>query len=218
MDRMFVEDGPVEILQLAAWAMAALVAATMAIKRPRSRDNLFMFWVALLCTLAGLRELDAHLWIGPRTIGYWGVNFWFKWWFSLSAPVLPRVLWFVVGVAVLSGLVLPLVKVWPRWPSLLRSGDRALWCFALGVAALGLGYSFDDLIGRERLFSKNFTKPAEESFELLGACLILAGVCLLARIPLATRERLASLKAGPAPSDPAAPLPPRVAEATRGDG
>jgi hypothetical protein len=197
---MFAENGPIEIAQLMAWIVGAGAALWMMARGARRRERLFAGWLAILCTLALLRELDAHLWVNPRTIGDWGMHFRTRWWLSESAPVLPRVMWLLVGLAAIGAVIAPILKVAPRVPTLLRARDGAWLLFILGAAALFSGYAFDDLIGRDQFLPKVITKAAEESCELVGAALFAAGVYLHGRLGLSMREQRALKRLGSAPA------------------
>jgi|GEM_PF-2972009 len=188
------EQGPIENLQFGLWVLAAFIALAVLIRRSRPREKLFAGWLALVSALAAFRELDGHTMLNPETLGAWGVRYRIDWWLSLEAPILPRLVWAAVGVAIVLGLIVPAVKVAPRVIVLTRGRDRAWWLFGASVAALFIGYACDDLIGRGLLMAPVYTKLIEESFELIGAGLFLIGVGLMLHLSLTTREELAAAR------------------------
>jgi hypothetical protein len=194
MLRIIEENGPVEMMQIAAWVAAGLLAIWALFRGRTGRERLFAAWLALLCTLAFLRENDAHLWVNPRVIGEWGVHFRTRWWLSAEAPVLPRLLWLVVGIGAIAAVIMPIIKVSPRTLLLLRGRDGAWLILMLGMIALFGGYAFDDLLGRDQFVPKIYTKVAEEGLELVGAVLVAAAIALHGRITLTAREARAAAR------------------------
>ncbi|TVQ61111.1 MAG: hypothetical protein EA378_09685 [Phycisphaerales bacterium] len=192
LSEMVAESGPVESMQLAAWILSACVALVVLIRRRRPRERLFAGWLGLVSLLAAFREVDGHILLNPETLGAWGVRYRIDWWLSLDAPVLPRLLWAAGGAVILFGLVVPAIKVAPRWCVLTRGLDRAWWLFGASVGALFVGYACDDLIGRGLLVDPVYTKIIEESFELIGAAVFLLGVALMLHLSLSTREQQAA--------------------------
>lgn len=179
---------------MAAWVLAAALGIVGVLRWHRPRERLFGAGLVLVCIAAGLRELDAHLWIGPRLIGDWGMHFRIDWWLSASAPVLPRLLWLGGGIAAATVLVWAGLKVWPRVLLLVWSRDRAWMLFVLAVVLLFCGYAMDDLVGRGQFVPKVYTKAVEESAELLGAILFASAVGLHAWVSLSVRERRAEAR------------------------
>lgn len=189
-----VEQGPIENVQFGLWVLSACVALAVLIRRSRPREKLFAGWLALVSALAAFREFDGHVLLNPETLGAWGVRYRIDWWLSLDAPILPRLVWVAVGVAIVVGLILPAVKVAPRVIVLTRGRDRAWWLFGASVAAMFVGYACDDLIGRGLFVDPMYTKTVEELFELVAAMIFFAAVCLMLRLSLTTRERKAEAR------------------------
>jgi hypothetical protein len=194
MLRLIEENGPVELLQIAAWAAASLLAMWALVRGGSGREKLFAMWLLLLCTLAVLRENDAHLWVNPRVIGDWGVHFRSRWWLSPEAPILPRLLWVAVGLGTLGALITPIVKVSPRPLLLLRGRDGAWLVLSLAVVALFGGYAFDDLLGRDQFVPKIYTKVLEEGLELVGAVLMAVAIGMHGKVSLTAREERAAAR------------------------
>lgn len=205
---MFDENGPVENLQVICWCLSLVLGLVIAFKPTQVRDRVFGAWLALLAGLAILRELDRHVLLNPETLGEWGVRYRIDWWLSAETPVLVRLVWLVAGAALLTSLILPFTYAAPKFVVHLRARDGAWWLLTLAVAALFLGYAFDDLLGRDQFVASSITKAVEESFELLGAGLWTAGLWSLRRVPLHRREQLAIEHTTPPGPNPHTTIPP----------
>ncbi len=198
MQNLIAENGPVETAQMSLWVCSSLLALGVFLYRKRPRERLYAGWLGLVSALAAFREADGHILLNPEVLGSWGVRYRIDWWLSLDAPVLPRVMWAVVGIVIAVGLVAPLVKASPRAFLLIKGRDRAWWLFAIAAAALFVGYACDDLVGRGQFVAPIYSQSAEELSELVGALLFLLAIGLTVRLSLSTREKMAWERLKPA--------------------
>lgn len=185
---VFAEHGPVEILQIIAWA-AALAAAVRGVwRRAPVRERVFAAWLCAVALGAVLRELDAHVLLNPTDAAGFGVRYRIDWWLDPQTPMLPRLLWLVAAIALVAAILAPFVWVAPKFVKLLAALDGAWMLFALGAAAVAGGYACDDLLGRGRFTAPENTRIIEELLELGGAAAFAAGAVALLRTPLGRRE------------------------------
>jgi hypothetical protein len=191
---MFSEGGLVETLQFGSWIMVALLAIFAALRHRGRRDASFALWVAVVAGVCALRELDAHIYLNPETMGSWGVRYRIDWWLDRDSPVLPRVAWALTGLVLACLVIVPLLIARPKPFVLLVAQDRAALCAVAGAVFLALGYAADDLIGRGLIVSRDVSKPIEEISELIGVLWIGTGVWLLSQQPLTARHARAKLK------------------------
>lgn len=164
------ELGLLELIQLGVWCLAVLSAGVVA---PRIQ-NAKAFWstvfLGVLCVLALMRELDMHILLNPKTLGDWGVRFRWDWWVSLSAPVLPRLMWAAIAGVTFVAVFVPFWKSRGK-PDFSKARPRL---FVLALVFLFLGFSADHLI-RHFMLSET-VRFFEEYFELIGSVLVWAAV------------------------------------------
>ncbi|MCL4743177.1 MAG: hypothetical protein KJZ54_13345 [Phycisphaerales bacterium] len=198
------EGGPLEMVQVALWIGAAVVACIAVVRRPSRRDALNAGWVALLAALAAARELDLHESLQTERLGGVVVRFRIDWWLDPGVPIAPRIVWAAVFAALIVALVVPPLAVRPPILRLLRSGDAAAWLFFAAGGLLAAGYALDDLLGRGRIVEDIETlQGIEEACELLGAAAFAGSALHTALRPLSRRERAACAALGPDAGDAA---------------
>jgi hypothetical protein len=188
---LLAEDGPLEVFEAVAWFACAATAFGLGWRTPDARGKWGVALLGVLATLAGLRELDAHVHFNPETLGAWGVRYRWDWWTSAQSPVGPRVLWGAIGLLVAAALIVPMVKARAQPLRQLRSGHPGTWLFCLAGGALATGWVLDDVL--RGMLSKEPAKLAEELAELVGVSLYFA--CVVASIadPPARDQRVPSI-------------------------
>lgn len=182
------EDGPLEEASLVAWLVSALMSVFMLRRGMSRRDRLNLLWLGVLAALAFWRESDGQDMLIPATIGHWGLHYRIDWWLSRTGPILPRLLWLVIGGVIGLSLLLPLLVVRPDGLAQLRRKDAGAIMFVLGIILLGIGWACDDVFGRGQFISELILQPIEETSELLGSVAFLLAVLASARAPLSVRE------------------------------
>lgn len=201
LSEVFKEHGPIENTQFTLWIISAIVGGLIAWDRRAIRERVFGAWLAMMCVLAALRELDSHIFLNPEFLGSWGVRYRLDWWISLDAPVLPRMFWAIVGVLFLCAVIVPFLRIAPKHVLLLKSRDRAWWMFLISGVALGLGWLFDDVLGRNLFMHPVYTQALEETAELVGAAAFFVAVLSMRKLSLTTRENMAKQRSGEPPDD-----------------
>lgn len=186
-------EGPVEASQLVMWIASTAAGIAACLRAPSVRDRMDAAWLAIIALAATFRELDAHIYLNPETLGDWGVRYRIDWWLSAEAPLLPRVCWALAGIVAICLLLLPPLVVRAPTLRLLRAGDAAACLFLTAVGLLGLGYITDDVLRHSPLASKENLWRIEELFELLGAAAFLGSAVVTLRWPLS--RRVAALNA-----------------------
>ena len=183
------ENGPLENMQLTLWLLSAGVAAWAYRRWTDAADRLHAFWMALVALLAALREVDAHLLLGPQYLGRFGIVYRLDWLLN-SAVSLPLRVGFVTAVAALVGAVLyPLSRLRLPYARLARRGDAAAGLLALAFLLIPSGYACDDLLRPVVFMSKTTRQAIEESAEFLGAAAYLGSAFAFAQTSLARRLR-----------------------------
>ena len=185
---LHAEGGILELLSLLCWIGAVLVSISMLFRRTSRQERALFGWLALLCALAGARELDAQVLLNPRYIGSIGVHYRIDWFLSPKVNTYLKRVWGAIFLA--AGFVIfgPLVMKRKEIRRLIVTGDNAMGLFLVGFLFLIGGYIIDDIL-REQLKSiaLNLRRGMEESSETVGAILFLIGVCLLAYRQLSER-------------------------------
>ena len=161
---LFSEGHAVQTAQAAVWALVAVVALATASSR-RGLDGIVLAWQGTLALLALARELDLHELLHAAT----PIHFRLRWLLESDAS------WWwkagVVGLVLAAALVVvaPLLVLRARWRTLLRRGDRETWLLVAALVSLAAGYLLDDIVGRWTGIDRAWTKPVEETLELVGA-------------------------------------------------
>jgi hypothetical protein len=179
---LFSEGHAVQTAQAVVWALTAVVALATASRR-RGLDGIVLAWQGTLALLALARELDLHELLHAAT----PMHFRLRWLLESDASR-----WWKAGVL---GLVLaaaamvfaPLLVLRARWRPLLRQGDRETWLLVAALACLAAGYLLDDIVGRWTGLDRAWTKPVEETLELVGAVAFWTSVEGERARPLTTR-------------------------------
>jgi hypothetical protein len=185
------EGGPVESLQAGGWFFSALLALAGVGRRKASRDRWWLLWLAVLALLAGARELDSHTWLNPAHLGDWGVHYRIDWWASPAAPLVPRLLWGAIFLALVLLLSVPPLLARARIPEFVLASDPGMWLLGITAACLGAGWFSDDILRPLRAVH-DVIQGAEETFELLGAAAFLGTVVFSIRTPMRTRAERAA--------------------------
>lgn len=194
------ESMGVETAQPWLWALGAALCAAMCLRSAQRRDMLIACWLALLCALAGARELDLHVLLNPENIRLLGaersdgVRYRLDWWVSADTSLALRGAWGVILFALGAAIIAPFALARIPWFALLRVRDRAVLLLAGGALLVAGGYVIDDIVARVITLEVFRLRWLEEGSELTGQVVILMGfVLLLLRGP--------SERAAPSPSE-----------------
>jgi hypothetical protein len=158
------EGHAVQTAQAVVWALSAVVALATASSR-RGLDAVVPAWLGALALLALAREMDLHEMLHATT----PIHFRLRWLLESDASF-----WWKAGVlglvlAMAAVVVAPLIVLRSRWRTLLGRGDRETWLLVAALACLAAGYALDDIVGRWAGMDRAWTKPVEETLELVGA-------------------------------------------------
>lgn len=187
LNNVVAESGLIDPSQPWIWGLTGLFAAFGCARSAVRRDTLFFFWMGMLATLAGLRELDLHVLINPSNIHLLGlepehaVRFRSRWWLSIETPILVRIAWlalFLVGAGVLFA---PFIAARVRWKKLALARDPFAWSFGVAFAFLAGGYLIDDILLRLADAPPSSVKQIEELSELIGQFVLIAAIVLAIR-------------------------------------
>ncbi|MEM1331630.1 MAG: hypothetical protein AAGG07_13830 [Planctomycetota bacterium] len=172
------EDGPIEEAQFVLWGFSAVIALALAWRLRDKATRWFTAWLGVCAALAGARELDLHEKLNPETLGAWGVRYRLDWWTDLSVPLLPKLAWAVVGLAIGAAFILPILRAGPAVRHVLATHRVVLGLGISSIVFLAIGWASDDLL---RIWTTEIEGVmGEELAELLGAaCYALAVVLLL---------------------------------------
>ena len=162
------ESGPLEWSQSVCWLISAALALAAAIRVKDREVRALLLLLAGGALLVAARESDLHTKLNPDVIGYWGLHYRRDWWLSGSSPILPRVLWAVIGLLILAaGSYL----VWRGAITMFLRGrrhGRLVWTLGAATALMLVAYALDDLL-RYRLNLRQ-SQVCEETIETV-ACL-----------------------------------------------
>lgn len=173
------EGGILEVLSVACWATAFLVALwTFLAKPPQPAQRLAASWTALIAALAVLRELDLHVAVNPETLGLLGVRFRVDWWLDGGVSLWLKASWLILFSSLALALIYPLWALRHNILRLARQGDAMVGLFVLAIALSSLGFVFDDLLRKTDFVSLAVRRVAEEGSEMLGAAAFLASALL----------------------------------------
>jgi len=190
---MATEGGPVEALSLLGWMVLVGMLVVHLPRQRTVRDRWHLGWLAVLASLAALRELDAHVLLNPEALGAWGVRYRIDWWLDAASPVVGRLGWALGGLVVAAAVVVPPFVFRARVIALLRRRDGASALAVLGAGLIAFGYASDDLFGRDLLLATPTMQLIEESAELAAVGVFVLMGRLVTGRPLAVREGRAGL-------------------------
>ncbi len=162
-------------------------AGVALVRAPTGRDRWNAGWLITLAALAFMREMDLHELIDADHWPEYGVSFMLNWWTDGSVSLVRKLVWASVFAVV--GLLLCVPPLVVRAPvvRMLKNADLGLWLIIAAFGWLALGYIADDLIGRGQFVSKEASKAAEETAELVGVAFFAAALIREAFAPLTTR-------------------------------
>lgn len=163
------EGGILESLSVLLWMLAAAIAIGAALQKRLVGNRGLAFWMGCVAGLAGLRELDLHVWLNPDHLGSWGVRFRLDWWWGGSASLWLKLGWATVFVVVAGLLTGPPLRLHRQLLRRLQAGEVVLGLLALSVIFLVLGFLIDDLLRAVRIFDHRSKQLFEETCELVGA-------------------------------------------------
>jgi len=172
---VFSEGGFLELAQLGMWACAALCAAWLFFRERAVRGHrMVTLWLGVLALLSLLRELDLHEALNPEVLGDLGVRYRIDWWLDTSVAWWLKGMWAGVGLVIGAAVVVPLVLA-GGVDGMPHKDSARLRLLAGAAGCLAMGFVFDDLL-RRVITNEAVKQTCEESWELLGAALFLAGV------------------------------------------
>ena len=193
---LHAEDGPIEIIQLISWCVAAVLAFLACARGPQRDDRLICAWRGVLAVVIAIRELDLHEQLNSETLGNLGVHYRIDWWLDSSVPIWLKAGWATIALAGIGLLLIPPLLVRPPTFRLLRAGDASTWLFILAFGLLFLGYALDDFLGRGTIIeSIQITQALEELAELMGVWAFVGSSILLLFVPYSARK--AQVSTGP---------------------
>jgi hypothetical protein len=143
--------------------------------------------LSVLALLAALRELDAHIFLNPATIGEYGVRYKISWWLDSGVPLWLKLGWATLFLGVLFLLVFPALRLRHSAMRLLRNADPPLVLLLACFVFLTIGFGIDDLLRGSRRISFNTRQVIEEMSELIGALFFLWSASLQCRTPWCSR-------------------------------
>ncbi len=186
---LHTEDGPIEIMQLASWCLAAVFAFIACARGPQRDDRLISGWRGVLALVLASRELDLHEELNSDVIGELGIHYRIDWWLDSSVPIWLKAGWGAIALVGIVLLLVPPLLVRPPTFRLLRAGDTSTWLFILAVGLLFLGYALDDFLGRGTIIeSIHITQALEELAELAGVWAFVASCLVLLFVPYSVRK------------------------------
>jgi hypothetical protein len=181
-----------ESISCALWLLALIVSGLTFFRWKDRADRLTAVWMGIVALLAGLRELDAHIYLNPQYLGDLGVRYRMDWWLSGNVSILLKLGWFCVFFAFAFPLAyIPLKLRLPLF-RMARLGDPMVGLFILGIGLLGMGFVMDDTLRHTKLLSHGGKQVIEETSETLGAIFFLISGILRWRTSFA--ERIAGLR------------------------
>ncbi len=191
LEHVVEEEGVLELFHPWGWlmvgALAAVGCAGWGARGGTRRDVWFCFWMVMLSTLAGFRELDMHVVLNPDNIHYLGlapedaVHFRSDWWTNPETSLPLRIAWGLVGLIAATGFLSALVLARVRWKRLVLRLDAFAWTFGIGCGFLALGYVVDDIILRQYAETPAWGHDVEEGAETLGIAIMVVSMALLLR-------------------------------------
>ena len=191
LEHVVEEEGVLELLHPWGWLLVGVVAALgcagVGAKGGTRRDVWFCFWMAMLSTIAGFRELDMHVVLNPENIHYLGlepedaVHFRVDWWTSSETGLPIRIAWGLVALIAATAFFVPLVLARVRWKRLVLGLDGFAWTFGIGCGFLALGYVVDDIILRAFVETPVWGHDLEEGAETTGIAVLIVAMALLLR-------------------------------------
>ncbi len=189
--RLHAEGGVIESLSVAYWLAAMLVCIVALFRYNNRLDRLVFKWFSLICGLAVVKELDAHVLLNPQYLGRFGVHYRFDWFFSnkFKVSVFLKLMWAAIFLLALTLLIAPLFVLRKPILRLIRNGDVAAGLFLLGIIGLAIGFVCDDILRGTHFISFTLRQAIEENAEMLGASFFLIGICCLLWKP--TSQRIA---------------------------
>lgn len=160
------EGGPIEAAQILFWVFPATLAIGGACWVAKGVRPVLVF-LGGMGLAAGAREADLHILMNPGTLGDWGVRYRLRWWMSTHDPILPRLMWLAIFLAIgvitvhVSRKALPVIWTKHRWmPRLLL----------MMIIAGALGWISDDILRPLQQYS-SLPPAAEETFETISGLL-----------------------------------------------
>ncbi|MEM1071418.1 MAG: hypothetical protein AAGB48_04125 [Planctomycetota bacterium] len=184
---LFEEGGAVERAQIGLWICTALIAAAASLRTLRRPDRAAVFLLGVLATVAAARELDAHIYLNPETLGDYGVRYRIDWWLDGAVNPLLKLAWAAAALAVLLLLAVPAFMARSTIWRVLVTRPRAFWLGLAAALCLATGFAVDDLLrGRIEI---HLAHAIEESVELIGPAFYLAGLLALYAHAAARRSR-----------------------------
>ena len=190
------EGGLLETLSWVAWLLAFAGSLWGALRAARSHDRSAAGLLGVLALMAGLRELDAHVWLTPVKIGEYGVRYKISWWLDARVPLWLKLGWATLFLGGLLVLVIPALRLRRSAMRLLRNADPSLVLLLCSFVCLAIGFGVDDGLRGSRLLSHKTRQVIEEASELIGALLFLWSVALECRAPWTSRSPAGGLVRG----------------------
>jgi hypothetical protein len=176
--RLFQENGLIENLSVAAWGCSLLTGLLGCFRTPRWEERLIFAWITMLALLAGLRELDAHKYLNPESLGEFGVRFRANWWLDSRTPLWLKLGWGALFAGTCMSLIYPLVAARGVVVKSLREAEVRTSLLIAAFAFLGFGFFVDDLMRGSKIIDFQTRQMLEETTELIGAVLFLiAAAC-----------------------------------------
>lgn len=175
----------IEAAQVVLWVLVGVVASVGCARQRVRRGALLGLWLAVLALFAGLRELDLHAVLNPPNIHLLGleedqaVRFRLDWWTDGDVSGRLRLAWAGVLLALAALPVVPFALARYPWGKRLLARRPFAWLIVGGLGTLGLAYVGDDLLRPVLQAAGASLDLGEESVELVGQGLILAGAGLL---------------------------------------
>jgi hypothetical protein len=163
------EGGVLESLSVLLWALAAAIAFGATLRKRLTDDRWLAFWMGCIAVLAGLRELDLHVWLNPDHLGSWGVRFRLDWWLGGAASPWFKLGWASVFLGLACLMVYPPLRLRRELLQRLRVGEVVIGLLGLAVIFLALGFIIDDILRPVRFLGHNAKQLIEETSELVGA-------------------------------------------------
>jgi len=187
------EGGVIEFLSWILWAIAVVLSLCTCFRWRERADRLTAAWMAFVALMAGLRELDAHVYLNPDYFGGFGVRYRMDWWLDGNVSPWLKLGWLAVAFVVLVFVIyIPWTVRLPVFRMACR-GDAMVALFFLAIPLLGIGFVMDDTLRGTKLIPPAARQVIEETSELLGATMFLASAWLRWRFPLAAHLRTVGL-------------------------
>ncbi len=180
-ESLYVEGGVIETLSVVFWVGGVLLCIWALFRQQTRVDRLMFKWFCVICTLAAARELDAQVLLNPENFGRYGVHYRIDWFFSnkFGVSIYLKLIWGTIFMAALASLSAPLVvRLKPIMRSMLN-GDTAAGLFLLGIIAMAIGFTNDDILREVDFMRLDLRIAIEETSEMIGSIFFFTGICCL---------------------------------------